>query len=77
MYWLEPDIDPDKIRDDPAAQIAVMGPWIRKTWERAGTIPVRQRPKGFSFDEIAYGKWHGGQNEPPELIGQFLAGPRL
>jgi len=72
----EPHIDPDKIRDDPNSQIAVMGPWIRKTWKRAGTIPVRQRPTGYSFDEIAYGKWHGGQSEPPEGIGKFLAHPK-
>lgn len=72
----EPNIDPDKIRDDPNSQIAVMGPWIRKTLKRAGTIPVRQRPRGYSFDEIAYGKWHEGQSKPPEGIGKFLAHPK-
>jgi hypothetical protein len=73
---LEADIDPDKGRDDPDSQIAVMGPWLRKTWDRAGTIPARQRPSGYRFEEIAYGKWHGGQNKKPDAIGQFLADPR-
>jgi len=71
----EPHIDPDKGRNDRDSQIAVMGPWIRKTWKRAGTIPGRQRPKGYSFDEITYGKWHGGQDKKPKAIGEFLADP--
>ena len=71
----EPDIDPDSGRSDPHSQIEVLGPWIRKTWERAGTIPSGQRPKGYSFDEIAYGKCHGGQSKSPEDIGKFLANP--
>jgi hypothetical protein len=71
---LEADIDPDKGRDDPDSQIAVMGPWLRKTWERAGTIPGRQRPSGYRFEEIAYQKWKG-MNKPPEVINKDLREP--
>ena len=42
---LEADIDPDKGRDDRDSQIAVMGPWLRKVWERAGgNRPFSCRP---------------------------------
>jgi len=64
----ERNIDPVKGRDDLDSQIAVMGPWIRKTWARAGTVPMNRRPTGYSFDELAYGKWHQGQSETPEDI---------
>ena len=64
---LEPDIDPDKDKDDPNAQIAVMGPWLRKTWERAGTIPGRQRLRGYGFEEIAYQKWKGMERKPDDI----------
>jgi hypothetical protein len=72
----EPHINPGKSRSDPNSQIEVMGPWISKTCKRTGTIPARQRPKGYSFDEIAYGKWHQGQSEAPKEIGKFLADPQ-
>jgi len=70
----EPHIDADKDRDDPNAQIAVMGPWLRKTWDRAGTIPGRQRAKGFGFEEIAYQKWKG-MERPPKAINERLRDP--
>jgi hypothetical protein len=72
----EQKIDPVNGRRDPGAQIAVMGPWIRKTWKSAATIPPRQRPKGYSLDEIAYGKWNQGQSKAPKEIGEFLAHPK-
>ena len=72
----ERDIDPVKGRDDLDSQIAVMGPWIRKTWGRAGTVPMNRRPTGYSFDELAYGKWHQGQNQTPEdIANKFLHTP--
>ncbi len=71
---LEPDIDPVKGRDDPDAQIAVMGPWLRKVWDRAGTIPGRRRPGGYGFEEIAYQKWKG-MNNPPDIINKGLRDP--
>jgi len=70
----EPDMDPDKGRDDPGSQIAVMGPWLRKAWDRAGTIPGRQRPKGFGFEELAYQKWKG-MNNPPKVVNERLRHP--
>lgn len=71
----EPDIDPDKGRNDVDSQIAVIGAWIPNTWGNALAIPVKKRPKGYGFNEIAYGKWHEGQNKSPEGIGKFLGGP--
>jgi hypothetical protein len=70
----EPKIDADNDRDDPNAQIAVMGPWLRKTWERAGTIPGRQRLSGYGFEEIAYQKWKG-MERPPDDINRRLRDP--
>ncbi len=52
------------------------GPMGPQNLGKSRTIPGRQRPSGYGFEEIAYGKWHGGQNETPELIGQFLGDPR-
>ena len=71
----EPNIDADKDKDDPNAQIAVMGPWLRKTWDRAGTIPGRQRPSGYGFEEIAYQKWKG-MERPPDDINKGLRDPK-
>jgi hypothetical protein len=71
----EPDVDPVEGRDDPDSQIAVIGAWIPNAWGRAAEIPSERRPKGYSFDEIAYGKWHQGVNEKPGGYANFLQIP--
>lgn len=68
----EPDIDAVKGKDDPSSQIAVIGAWIPNAWGRAAQIPARNRPRGYGFDELAYGKWHQGVNEPVGKLKEFL-----
>ena len=72
----ERDIDPVKDKDDLHSQIAVIGARIPEAWGRVAGIPVRQRPKGYGFDELAYGKWHEGINKPVKGLGKFLGDPR-
>ena len=71
----EQDIDPEKGKDDPDSQIPVIGAWIPRAWGRAAEIPVGRRPTGYSFDELAYGKWHQGLSEQPGKMGKFFASP--
>jgi hypothetical protein len=68
----EPDIDPVAGRNDPDSQIAVMGAWIPNAWGRAAGIPGKSKPKGFTFDELAYGKWHQGVNAGRHSMDHFL-----
>ena len=71
---LEPDIDPVKSRDDPDSQVQVTGAWIPKAWGRAAAIPGKKKPKGYSFDELAYGKLHQGVNAGPQSAEGYLGG---
>jgi len=48
---------------------------IPRAWGRAAGIPLGQRPTGYSFDELAYGKWHQGLNESVDKMGKFFAKP--
>jgi hypothetical protein len=71
----EPDIDLVTGRTDPDSQIQAMGAWITNAWGQAAAIPRKKAPKGYSFDELAYGKWHGGMNKNAEGISKFLGEP--
>jgi hypothetical protein len=68
----EPDIDPVTGSGNIDSQIQVMGPWIANAWEQAAAIPRKKAPKGYGFDELAYGKWHEGMNKDAEGIGKYL-----
>ncbi len=69
-----PAVDAVKGREDHDSQIRVMGPWIQKTWESAGEIARDPNVKGYSQEQIAYGKWHGGVNQPAKGVGNYLKG---
>lgn len=67
-----PAVDPVKGREDHDSQIQVMGPWIRKAWNRAGEIARDRNVKGYSQEQIAYGKWNQGQNKSAKGVGDYL-----
>ncbi|MCR4287025.1 MAG: hypothetical protein NUW09_03325, partial [Deltaproteobacteria bacterium] len=59
----EPVIYPDVNKDEPGAQIKVMGAWIRKAWAKAITLKLKEDEPGlknYSIMEVAYGLWHEG-----------------
>jgi hypothetical protein len=71
-HW--PAVDQKKAREeqDQDSQIAVMGPWIKKTWDSAGEVAHDPQLKGYNGNQIAYGKWHGGLSKSAKGVGDYL-----
>ena len=61
-------------RKDPDAQIRVIGAWVPHIWDKAGEIAGDRNVKGYSQEQIAYGKWNQGPNAHPKEVGDYLKG---
>jgi hypothetical protein len=70
----EPRIYPDVSRDDPDTQIKAMGAWIRKVWEKAKNLKLRNDPRfqDYNLMEVAYGFWHKGFYKSVDGVKAYL-----
>ncbi|MBI5809813.1 MAG: hypothetical protein HZB21_01290 [Deltaproteobacteria bacterium] len=65
-------IYPDVSRDDPDAQIKVMGAWIRKVWEKYEKIALDPKLKDYDPVEVAYSIWNKGINKSVDGLKTYL-----
>ncbi|MBI5212128.1 MAG: hypothetical protein HY957_01995 [Nitrospirae bacterium] len=72
------NLNSDQSRNDPAAQIAVMGAWTAKVWTMTQSVANDPRLKGYSLSEIAYGMWHEGFGTEGNVNGvrRYLQGSK-
>ncbi|MBI5885384.1 MAG: transglycosylase SLT domain-containing protein [Deltaproteobacteria bacterium] len=65
-------LKPDSSRQDPDAQIAVMGAWIPYVMDRTKKFEGSSEFKDYNQTEIAYGLWHTGAYASTGQLQDFL-----